>query len=223
MKTKEIVVIGSGIAGITSVIKLKKLGYEPTLVTKGSGSSVMFSGSYDIASVIESKSLREMAIPIIEQVEFVKNRNQNHPFHKLKDIQKNIEDSFNLINKELNLNMIDLDLSKPNYILPTQTGHLKETATMSKSSAGLDLRSIMESGENYGILNITLFKDFFYERLLYNLNKIKREVKSKSNFFIIDFDFLKRSSDSNLKNYDLARMLENNDLYLELIEKINDA
>jgi glycerol-3-phosphate dehydrogenase subunit B len=220
MKSKEIVVIGSGIAGITALIKLKELGYSPILITKGAGSSMMFSGSYDIASIIESKFLKDIDIPIMEQIKLIKNRNKNHPYNYINDIESTINNSFKLINKKLKLNLVDIDLSKPNYLIPTQTGYLKESSLITNDSLGLDLKSMMESGENYGILNFTLFNDFFYEKLLYNLNSIKNEKKSKSNFYIINFDFLRRSSDVNLKNYDLARIIESNDLYIELIKKI---
>jgi len=190
-------------------------------MTKGVGSSAMFSGAFDIASIAKSKSIKELiGIPLSGQIELIKNRNKNHPYNKIRNINQTLEDSFHLINKALELNLTELDLSKPNYTIPTQTGYLKETAVISNDSCEMDLDYIMKSGENYGILNFTLFKSFFYERLLDNLNKIKKELNSDSKFFILDFDFLRRSSDTNLKNYDLARIIENKDLYLNLIEKI---
>lgn len=220
MKDKKVVVIGAGIAGITAIIKLKELGYEPILITKGAGSSAMFSGSIDIASLIESKHLKDIKIPIKEQIKLVKNRNSNHPYNKITDIFSILTESINLVNNKLNLNFAKLDLNRPNYIIPTQTGYLKESALIKKHSLNFDLGNIMASGENYGILNITLFNNFFYDKLLYNLNLVKKEQNSKSNFFIINFDFLRRSTDVNLKNFNLANMIENNDLYIELIDKI---
>ena len=223
MENKEVVVIGSGIAGVTALIKLRKLGYKPILLSKGAGASAMFSGSYDIASIAKSKSIKEIiGIPLSGQIELIKNRNKNHPYNKIRNINQTLEDSFRLINQVLDLNLTDLDLSRSNYTVATQTGYLKESSVISNDSLGMDLDSIMKSGENYGILNFTLFKSFFHERLLHNLNKIKKEVNSDSKFFILDFDFLRRSSDTNLKNYDLARIVENKDLYITLIEKIRE-
>jgi len=222
MNNNKVVVIGGGIAGITAVIKLKELGYSPVLITKGAGSSAMFSGSYDIASMIESKQLKEIDIPIKEQIELIKNRNVNHPYNKINNIYSILENSFNLINEKLDLGLTKLDLDKPNYIIPTQTGYLKESSLIKKTGIDFDLNKIMNSGENYGILNFSLFNNFFYEKLLNNLNLIKEKQNSKSKFFIINFDFLRRSSDVNLKNHDLAHIIENNDLYIELINKIKE-
>ena len=222
MKNKKIVVIGGGIAGITAVMKLKELGYEPILITKGAGSSAMFSGSIDIASLVESKHLKGIDIPLKEQIKLVQNRNPNHPYNKLTDIYSVLTESINMVNKELDLRFTELDLNKPNYIIPTQTGYLKESALIKEYSINFDLNTIMKSNENYGLLNFTLFNSFFYENLLHNLNLIKKEQNSESNFFIINFDFLRRSTDVNLKNYDLANILENNNLYVELIDKISE-
>ncbi len=222
MKDKKVVVIGAGIAGITAVIKLKELGYEPILITKGAGSSAMFSGSVDIASLIESKHLKDIKIPVKEQIKLVQNRNSNHPYNKITNVLSVLTESINLVNDKLNLNFTKLNLNRPNYIIPTQTGYLKESALIKTHSLGFDLEKIMESNDNYGILNFTLFNNFFYENLLHNLNLIKKEQNSKSNFFIINFDFLRRSTDVNLRNFNFANIIEDNNLYIELINKISE-
>jgi glycerol-3-phosphate dehydrogenase subunit B len=219
---KEIVVIGGGFAGITACIKLSELGYTPILITKGAGASFMFSGSYDISSKINSKYLNKSELSLKEQIYYLKKENINHPFNKITDIETTLKEGFSLLNRKLDLGLSDLNLNAKNHLLITQSGYIKESALIDKDFLDMTIDTMLSSGENYGILNFTLFKNFFYEEIFHNLNEIKKEKGSESNFFIVNFDFLKRFSDVNLKTYDLARILEKDDLYKRIIDDIYD-
>ena len=220
MGEKEVVVIGGGIAGITSIVKLKELGYSPVLISASLGASYMFSGGYDVYSGVKNE-IRE-PLTLKDQINLLEEMNPYHPYNFVNDIEDGLKNAFSVLNKRLDLNLTDLETEKRNFIIPTQRGTFKKTALVRKGMEDADLYFMINSNKRFGILNFTMFKDFDYNTMLYNLNGIKRKFNSDSDFLIVNFDFLRRSSDVNLNSSEFAAILEKDELYKDILEKIYD-
>lgn len=81
---KDVIVIGSGMAGITAAKAASDEQVSVEIITKGSGATAMGSGAIDILGALPRDGKNEMVTDIYEGIGTLIKENKNHPYAKLK-------------------------------------------------------------------------------------------------------------------------------------------
>lgn len=214
----EIVVIGEGIAGITAIVNLIKSGKNPILISKSFGATAMFSGAYDIGnSPYKYRTLNESLQDITEI-------NKYHPYNYIKDVKTVLNESFQLVNNSLNLNLSTISFENPNLFMPTQYGNFKPTSVVDKNNIQIELKNMINSGSSYAISSFDMFKNYHSQKLLNTLKDIAKSRNSVTRFAPVKINFLKRNHDAYFQNHDFAQLLDSDkafDKFITYLKKLS--
>lgn len=153
MKT---VVIGAGITGLISAIRLREAGHDVTLVTKGLGGLQLGQGTLDLFGYNPDR----VENPIAE-IDKVAASDPNHPYAIIgsDNVRKGVEYAASLLG-----GLVQGDVEK-NVFLPTAVGALRPTSYIQPSMAN----GVLKPGAKYLIAGPRQLKDFYPQLIAGNL------------------------------------------------------
>lgn len=153
MKT---VVIGAGLAGLATAIKLREAGVDVTLITKGIGGLQLGQGTFDIFGYHPGR----VTYPIGE----VSTVEDTHPYAKIgaEAVQQGADFISELLGEELVVGSTD-----KNFLLPTAVGAIRPTALAQPSMVA----GHCEKGKKFIIAGPVQLKDFYPRLIAANLSR----------------------------------------------------
>jgi len=203
----DILVIGSGIAGICASLSAKQKGKEVLVLARDGGASAISSGALDLADhplAIPGKP-EQWELNIERNLEEILARKPSHPYHLISgDAQgliKDFEESLKLVFKENGFLRGD---SRKNKLIFNQLGTFKPTAYFQTYLLSLDDLKGKSLVLAVGFKNLAGFDlDFFRKNFLYWTERLGVKIKLE----ILEID-LERSKTFN--SLELSRWLEEN-------------
>ncbi len=151
------VVVGAGMAGLVSAIRLRQAGMDVTLVTKGIGGIQLGQGTVDVLGYVPERVLDDPLAAVTAYGE----AHPHHPYATLSadDVRTGAE-----FLRELLPDVFVGDLGR-NYLLPTAIGALRPTALPQVSMAGGDCTA----GKKMVFVGLRQLKDFWPELIAGNV------------------------------------------------------
>ncbi|MGD7732312.1 glycerol-3-phosphate dehydrogenase subunit GlpB [Propionibacteriaceae bacterium G57] len=155
--SERVVVVGSGIAGLTASIALARAGRTVTMVTKGLGGLQLSQGTIDILGYAgDDKTLVTSPLDAIDQV------GDEHPYRRTG--RDAVEQGVALLREVLGDDAL-VGSTNTNDLYPTAVGALRPTALVPRSLAN----GKAEQGKKYVIVGIHELKDYHPELIAGNI------------------------------------------------------
>lgn len=154
----DVVVVGAGLAGLVSAIRLARAGKSVTLVTKGLGGIQLGQGTLDVLGY----DIQKVAEPLVSLAAFGR-AHPDHPYALL--TAEDVTAGVSLLQSELPERFVG-DLGR-NVSLPTPVGALRPTALVQPSMQA----GVVEEGKKYLFVGIKQLKDFWPELIAGNVNR----------------------------------------------------
>lgn len=185
----KVVVIGSGLAGLTAALRLLEQGVQVTLVAKGPGGLQLGQGTLDVLGYapqrIDAPLASIAALP------------EEHPLHMLGEAT--VRESVTWLTDRLGL----VGSLEANLQLPTAIGAIRPTAFAPQSLAGADVRE----HTSFAVVGVNQVKDFPAPLLAGNLNRTTfgdRQLQAKACLV----DFVARADEQDPSPVHFARALD---------------
>ncbi len=176
MPTYHTIVIGAGLAGLTSAAYLAQAGRKTLLISGGIGALALASGCIDVLGYQPADSKTPLDSPLQGIPAFLKDH-PDHPYHLLgaAGVRAGIDAFLQITNYELRTTSYrlnqkpetqDLKPETRNWFLPTPAGAVHPTALAPASLAAGELRA----GGKMLIVGFNELRDFYPALLCDNLN-----------------------------------------------------
>ena len=167
------IVIGAGLAGLTSACYLAQAGKKTLLISGGIGALTLASGCIDVLGYRPADSKTPLEFPLQSLPAFLQDH-PRHPYHLLgaEAARAGIEAFLQITNYELQVTNSNPKTQTPkpeeiqNWFLPTPAGAVHPTALAPASLAAGDLRA----GGKMLIVGFNELRDFYPALLCDNLN-----------------------------------------------------
>lgn len=158
---KDAIVIGAGIAGLATALRLAEGGADVTLVTKGIGGLQLSQGSLDILGYTPQR--------VTNPLEAIPDHIQAHPNHPYRHFTN--DEVAQAASWMRDLLGPDYLVGEPtrNYLLPTAVGALRPTAIAQPSMVAGE----PAAGKRFAIVGLTRLKDFSAPLVAANLSRQK--------------------------------------------------
>lgn len=154
----RVVVVGSGLSGLFSAVKLRKLGHEVTLVTFGLGGLQLSQGTIDVLGYTPDGQRVERPFEALDALP------EGHPYRVIgKDaVRAGVDELIELLGP-------DLLVGDPqtNDLYPTGVGAMRPTAVAQPSMVA----GRCEPGATFLIVGFRQLKDFYPDLIAGNLNR----------------------------------------------------
>lgn len=194
--TSRAVVIGAGMSGLVSAIRLRQAGMDVTLVTKGIGGIQLGQGTIDVLGYVPERVLNDPLAAVTAHGE----AHPHHPYATLgaDDVRAAAE-----FLQDLLPGTFVGDLSR-NYLLPTAIGALRPTALPQASMADGECTP----GKNMVFVGLRQMKDFWPELVAGNVarTELPGGGRVSTRFAWLDLPAREGEVDSTPLNY--ARALD---------------
>lgn len=157
MKT---VVIGAGLTGLVTAIRLREAGHDVTLVTKGLGGLQLGQGTLDVFGYNPDRITHPLA-----EIDKVSATDPSHPYPAIgsDNVRQGMEYTKGLLEGLLEGNV------EENVLLPTAVGAIRPTSFIQPSMAN----GILKPGAKYLIAGPRELKDFYPQLIAGNLARTK--------------------------------------------------
>jgi glycerol-3-phosphate dehydrogenase subunit B len=159
--TRDAVVVGAGLAGLTAGVRLAQAGLRTTLVTKGPGATHLAPPTIDVLGYAPDLVER----PAASLHSFVAER-PDHPYVRLP--AATVSASADWL-RALVPSLAYVGTIEENLLLPTAVGVPKPSAVVPEAMAAGDLRS----GGRFAFAGLRALKDFYPRLLAENLSQAK--------------------------------------------------
>ncbi|MGO4956620.1 glycerol-3-phosphate dehydrogenase subunit GlpB [Luteococcus sp. Sow4_B9] len=195
----DVVVIGAGLAGLTSALRLRQAGLTVTLLTKGIGGLQLGQGSLDVLGYAPERVER----PLDQLGAFV----AEHPEHPYAVLGREpLEQGISWLMDTLGTDQLVGDPTR-NQLYPTAIGAMRPTAVVPPSMAA----GVCEAGKKFVFVGIKELKDFYPQLVAENLarTELPGGGRVEARFEHISFPARAGEADSNALN--IARTLDDSE------------
>ena len=172
MSRYDTIVIGAGLAGLTTACHLAQAEKKVLLLAHGLGALLLASGCIDILGYQPADSLDPVKNPLSQLDAFLAER-PNHPYHI--SGQAHIKAGLDAFKRLVNSNSLDYQGSLDrNWLLPSTVGAVRPTCLAPASLANGEL----SRGGNMLIVGFNELRDFYPALISRNINEQKLGVES---------------------------------------------
>lgn len=172
MTRYDTVVIGAGLAGLTSAAQLAQAGQKVLLVSSGLGSILLASGCIDVLGFQPAGAKEPVTDPLNQLTAFI-NEAPDHPYALVKD---NLEAGLEGFKRVINGSLTYQGDAHHNWLLPSTAGAVHPTCLAPTSLVNGDL----SRGGQLLIVGFRELRDFYPALISQNLNAQKLGVEADS-------------------------------------------
>lgn len=195
-RAPHVVVVGAGLAGLTTALRLRRRGAEVTLVTKGVGGLQLSQGTVDVLGYDPQRVARPFdALPgWIES-------HPEHPYARIgvEAVREGVDLLCELAGPDLLVRPGDDNVS-----LPTAVGALRPTAAVPPSMINGEVRD----GSRFVIIGVSQYKDFHPMLIAGNLARTTLPDGGHVEARAVMVDFEPREGEYDASGLTLARALD---------------
>ncbi len=170
----DTVVIGAGLAGLTTACQLARANQKVLLVASGAGALLLSSGCIDVLGFQPADSMQPVKNPLSKLNDFL----AEHPAHAYRFTgRENIEAGLEMFLQLVGYGSLDYrGTATRNWLLPSTAGALHPTCLAPASMVNGEL----SQGGRMLIVGFSQFRDFYPALISENLNEQKLGVRSAS-------------------------------------------
>ncbi|WP_124055315.1 glycerol-3-phosphate dehydrogenase subunit GlpB [Arcanobacterium ihumii] len=164
----RILIIGAGLAGLSSALMLHEQGHTVTIVSRGIGGLLLSNGTIDILGWEEGTKNTSPVHNLPSSLSAFIANNPNHPYASIGT--QNVFDGVKwLVNNVELFKCTDKDpeFLNTNVLMPTAVGAVRPTAAVPLSMKS----SVLEDGKKYLVVGLNRLKDFPVQLIADNLSR----------------------------------------------------
>jgi len=210
---KDIIVIGSGIAGITAAKAAIEEGLSVAIISKGDGASILGSGAIDVLGVVPTKENNYRVDNIQEGIECLVENSPKHPYSMLKD---SIDDGIKAFQEVCKVGGISYSGNGvKNKMVANTLGTFKATAYLPYISKNSD---ITEFEGKVLVVGFRGHSDFYPEYACKSFNEYGKQFapNSKATYIATTIELPSMAGRTKLTNAELGSKLDSEDGIKEL-------
>lgn len=163
---KRVLVIGAGVAGLSSALMLNEAGYNVTVVSRGMGGLLLSNGTVDVLGWPKGVESKEPVVDLAAGLESFIADNPTHPYATIGAASTLAGVSW--FSKHLtHFESVETDAVRENKLLPTAVGALRPTALVPESMRN----SVLQDGQKLLVVGLKRLKDFPAELIADNLSR----------------------------------------------------
>ncbi|MDO4665834.1 MAG: glycerol-3-phosphate dehydrogenase subunit GlpB [Actinomycetaceae bacterium] len=191
----KVIVIGAGIAGLTTALRLREFGHDVTVVTKGIGGLQLSQGTIDVLGYVGEKE--KLANPFAGFARL----DADHPYRVIGEDATRA--GLTWLQKKLGPDYLQGD-GQRNFMLPTAVGAIRPTALAQPSMVAGDL----DFSKKYVIMGLRRLKDFYPLLVAGNLARVQSKDGKKLEVRSVTVDFEARTGEADTSALNFARAIE---------------